>query len=84
MTSVGLYYVPYKLGAHIKTEADRKKQLHRFIYDFPETEYVYIIRIINHRTIFISIYFLALESTTSFSKAAKSSKDMAPKSPSAR
>lgn len=44
MQSVGLYYVTYKDASRIKGESDRHKQLHRFIYEFPEIEYVYIIR----------------------------------------
>lgn len=44
MESTDVYYVTYKDTTQIKGDADRRKQLHRFIYDLPEIEYVYIIR----------------------------------------
>lgn len=42
--SVAMHYVSYKRGNEIRGSASRQKVLHRFIYDFPEIEYIYIIR----------------------------------------
>lgn len=44
MNSVPVHYISYKIGDEIKADANSKKVLHRFIYDFPEIEYVYIIK----------------------------------------
>ncbi len=42
--SVAMHYVAYKSGNKIVDSVSRQKVLHRFIYDFPEIEYIYIIR----------------------------------------
>ena len=50
--SVAMHYVTYKADDKIADSADKQKQIHRFIYDFPEVEYIYIIRkddILNRR-----------------------------------
>lgn len=50
--SVPIYYFPYKVGGEIRSGKSEKKVLHRFIYDFPEVEYIYIIKkddILNRR-----------------------------------
>ena len=50
--SVAMHYVSYKFDDKIANSDSKQKQLHRFIYDFPEVEYIYIIRkddILNRR-----------------------------------
>lgn len=50
--SVAMHYVSYKVGDKIADSDNKQKQLHRFIYEFPEVEYIYIIRkedILNRR-----------------------------------
>ncbi|MBQ8822261.1 MAG: MerR family transcriptional regulator [Lachnospiraceae bacterium] len=42
--SVAMHYVSYKSGNQIVSSPGKQKVLHRFIYDFPEIEYIYIIR----------------------------------------
>lgn len=42
--SVAMHYVSYKSDNKIATSDNKQKVLHRFIYDFPEIEYIYIIR----------------------------------------
>lgn len=52
MVNTSVYYVSYKKDEELRTEEFRRKTLHRFLYDFPEIEYVYIIRkddILNRR-----------------------------------
>ncbi len=50
--SVAMDYISYKIDEAIENSSTRQKVLHRFIYDFPEIEYIYIIRkddIVNRR-----------------------------------
>lgn len=50
--SVAMHYISYKADDAIVSDVHKRQQLHRFIYDFPEVEYVYIIRkedILNRR-----------------------------------
>ncbi len=42
--SVAMHYVSYKVDDKIADSDNKQKQLHRFIYEFPEVEYIYIIR----------------------------------------
>lgn len=44
MASVPVHYVLYKVADELVAGAGKKKLLHQFIYDFPEIEYIYIIR----------------------------------------
>lgn len=50
--SVAMHYVSYKSDNKIATSENKQRVLHRYIYDFPEIEYIYIIRkedILNRR-----------------------------------
>ena len=44
MTNVPMHYVSYKVDDQIRNDANHTRILHQFIYDFPEIEYIYIIR----------------------------------------
>ncbi len=44
MDSVPVHYVSYKTDKAIRNNGDYRKEAQRFLYDFPEIEYAYIIR----------------------------------------
>lgn len=41
---VPLYYVSYKTERKMRTDKNCTEEVHRFLYDFPEIRYVYIVR----------------------------------------
>ena len=52
MDSIPVHYVSYKTNRTIRSEGNYRKEAQRFLYDFPEIEYAYIIRkddILNRR-----------------------------------